>query len=54
MTGKAHDNGVPRKLLMRSRHLRAIRHAQISEPLPLPPVPQESRSRIRFLRQCSP
>ena len=39
---------------MRSRHLRAIRHAQISEPLPLPPVPQESRSRIRFLRQCSP
>ena len=54
MTGKANDNGVSGKLLMRSRHLRAIRHAQVGEPLPLPPVPQKSRGRIRFLRQCSP
>ena len=37
---------------MRRRHLGAIRHIQISDPLPLPPVPQKTRLH-RFLRQCS-
>ncbi len=35
---------------MRRRHLGAIRHIQISDPLPLPPVPQKTRLH-RFLRQ---
>lgn len=53
MHGRAYDRGVPRKLFMCRRQLRAIHHTESSESLSLQPVSQRSWGGICFLRQCS-